>query len=175
MSIDVVTYLRNLASPDPYDERPTPHAKELYQAADEIETLRKQLRTEKDSHLSTGHTIGAKAQILFLELAAMTQERDWLDHKSKCLEMERASQESYLTECQAREHQLRAALGEIAWSNDMTWKNDRANAALHAPQDDTALRQWGAKLLREMADTYGYDLLPSDLRRKADELMEGKK
>lgn len=78
MSIDVVTYLRNLASPDPYDERPTPHAKELYQAADEIETLRKQLRTEKDSHLSTGHTIGAKAQILFLELAALTKERDEL-------------------------------------------------------------------------------------------------
>ena len=70
MSIDVVTYLRNLASPDPYDERPTPHAKELYQAADEIETLRKQLRTEKDSHLSTGHTMGAKAQSLFLDLAA---------------------------------------------------------------------------------------------------------
>lgn len=50
--------------------------------------------------------------------------------------------------------------------------------ALSLPQDDTALNQWGAKLLREMADEYRdvheLDVIPLvDLRRKADEL-EGK-
>ncbi len=149
MSIDVVTYLRNLASPDPYDERPTPHAKELYQAADEIETLRKQLRTEKDSHLSTGHTIGAKAQILFLELAAS----------------------------QAREQQLREGLVKvaIAWSSNGRYDFLLVNGVLESTStDDTALKAWGAKLLREMAQSMLSGKDANLLIRKADEL-EGKK
>ncbi len=44
------------------------------------------------------------------QVAALTKERDWLNHKSKCLEMERASQEEYLAASQAREAKLREAL-----------------------------------------------------------------
>ena len=36
---ETITLLRNLAGPDPYDERPTKHAKLLYKAADLIERL----------------------------------------------------------------------------------------------------------------------------------------
>lgn len=152
MSIDVVTYLRNLASPDPYDERPTPHAKELYQAADEIETLRKQLRTEKDSHLSTGHTIGAKAQSLFLELAT-----------SQAYSQQLRDALRTLASCTAREGAYGRALQKTI------------SEALTLPQDDTALRQWGAKLLREMAQmVWGANDPGYFLKRKADEL-EGKK
>jgi len=125
------------------------------------------------------------------QLAAMTQERDWLDHKSKCLEMERASQESYLTECQAREQQLREALSTARYLYQYSQKigtpeqagrysreheehHDEAGILLSLPQDDTALRQWGAKLLREIADNCHYDRDADMLRRKADEL-ENKK
>jgi hypothetical protein len=106
----------------------------------------------------------------------LVQERDqWKQLAANCELVEEQVSSSYqLAASQAREQQLRAALGEIAWSNDMTWKNDRANAALHAPQDDTALRQWGAKLLRNMADECHYDRDGEMLRRKADEL-ENKK
>jgi hypothetical protein len=50
----------------------------------------------------------------------MTKERDWLNHKSKCLEMERVSQEEYLAAAQAQVAQLKTALQEIvdcpAWA-----------------------------------------------------------
>ena len=36
---ETITLLRNLAGPDPYDERPTMHADLLYKAADLIERL----------------------------------------------------------------------------------------------------------------------------------------
>lgn len=80
-------------------------------------------------------------------------------------------------EGQAREQQLREALETIKrCSPDGDWP-DEFNA-LSLPQDDTALRQWGAKLLRDLV----YNRLEglcnesgmSELLRKADELEAGK-
>ena len=45
---------------------------------------------------------------------------------------------------------------------------------LSLPQDDTALRQWGAKLLREMAEECHYDRDAEYMRWKADKMEAGK-
>ena len=41
-----------------------------------VERLVQELRQEKDSHLATGHTLGAKLQKLTEQLAAMTRKAD---------------------------------------------------------------------------------------------------
>jgi hypothetical protein len=77
-------------------------------------------------------------------------------------------------EGQAREQQLLEALEYYAsfdYSDDSCPVAEDAQQALALPQDDTALRQWGAKLLREVAKggcTHVHVL------RKADELEAGK-
>lgn len=118
------------------------------------------------------------------DLAAMTQERDWLDHKSKCLEMERRSQEKYLAEGQAREQQLRDELGNI-WkaytvyvsNGGGSWRRHVEDAICEAkktvsalPSDDTCLKQWGAKLLRGVADEMPVVGAHTFIRRKATKL-----
>lgn len=81
-----------------------------------------------------------------------------------------------LAASQAREQQLREVLlylgKEISEGQGVCIET--VVEALFSPQDDTALRQWGAKLLREMVDqvVLGFG---DYLRRKADELIEGKK
>ncbi len=124
--MDIVNFLRNLASPDPYDERPVMHSKELYAAADEIATLR------------------AKVEEL-------TQE---LDHWKACHTtsvMMNADAAKQLAASQAREQQLREALKKIA-DTQGAWgpfpeKNEQWRAmvvvvsreALALPHDDSAL------------------------------------
>lgn len=93
-----------------------------------------------------------------------------------------------LAASQAREQQLREALERIKnpdnWGEDGCWNSDSypdeiADINLSLPQDDTALRQWGAKLLREMADEIlrmvDYDPAAGFLQGKADELERGEK
>jgi len=102
------------------------------------------------------------------ELAAMTQERDMFEKVSDIRLNELAAS-------QAREQQLREALEKVMRSENR-WP-DYVIDALALPQDDTALREWGAKLLREMAGAphcKGNLFVRDELRRKADELMEGK-
>lgn len=80
--------------------------------------------------------------------------------------------QAQLAASQAREQQLREAL-EIC-KKEMQgdkWDSLYIDGVLSLPQDYTALRQWGAKLLREVAKggcTHVHVL------RKADELREGK-
>jgi hypothetical protein len=118
------------------------------------------------------------------QLAAMTQERD----SAKTLaifysELAAASQ--------AREQQLREALKYLE-GNELDSDNCAsievaskrvariARDALALPQDNTALKAWGVKLLRKMADEFEKAFAEGALnpwirlRRKADEL-EGKK
>jgi hypothetical protein len=82
------------------------------------------------------------------QLTAMTKGRDWLNHKSKCLEMERVSQEDYITAAQAHAAQLREALETISdeenWGEDGCWESSSypdeiANEALATPTDTSAL------------------------------------
>jgi hypothetical protein len=85
-------------------------------------------------------------------LAAMTAERDSFRQSLADMYDERTAR---LEEAQAREQQLREALEEvqkIAKLNASTWgqwMRDHATTALALPHDDTALRQYGAKLLQK--------------------------
>jgi len=96
-------------------------------------------------------------------------------------------------EGQAREQQLREALelvkrdarhyiphyafgdNEAACEMNRLLENIEGygDEALALPQDDTALRQWGAKLLRDLADKGWPAWDADDLRLKADELEAG--
>lgn len=81
-----------------------------------------------------------------------------------------------LAASQAREQQLREGLTKvaIAWSSNGRYDFLLVNGILESTStDDTALRQWGAKLLRNMADECHYDRDGEMLCRKADELEEG--
>jgi hypothetical protein len=78
----------------------------------------------------------------------MTKGRDWLNHKSKCLEMERVSQEDYITAAQAQVAQFREALETISdeenWGEDGCWESSSypdeiAMEALALPSDTAAL------------------------------------
>ena len=76
-----------------------------------------------------------------------------------------------LATSQAREQQLREALGHysnIGFGGIAC--EHHAREALAIQQDNTALRQWGAKLLREMADKKVSIPCIEMLYRKADEL-----
>jgi uncharacterized coiled-coil protein SlyX len=64
-----------------------------------------------DTEIEEGYTA---FEHLRLALVKALNERDWFNHKSKCLEMERVSQEEYITAAQAQVAQLREALEKIA-------------------------------------------------------------
>ncbi len=120
---------------------------------------------------------------MYKALAAMTQERDeavgfWQGSDAGWAETQRE-----LAASQAREQQLREALAEIA---SPIRQSDAAKAreydlviahkALALPQDDTALREQNAKLLRELVAhimANGCTSAVTQMSRKADEL-EGK-
>ena len=115
------------------------------------------------------------------QLAAMTQERDELKDRIIKLEDEEVVSFTDFAASQAREQQLREGLTKaaIAWSSNGRYDFLLVNGVLESTStDDTALRQWGAKLLREMAEICDrgadWELYGMILRRKADEL-EGKK
>ena len=81
-----------------------------------------------------------------------------------------------LAASQAREQQLREALEAMVLSaRGMNCGLKIADDALALSQDDTALRQWGAKLLRGMAEMDCFnDYMRERINRKADELEAGK-
>lgn len=87
------------------------------------------------------------------QLAAMTQERDIAKHNEQCTHNANKLMESQLFAAQAREQQLREALEEIRRHGieaPHPWAKEIATDALALPQDDSALREWGAKLLAEI-------------------------
>ena len=103
------------------------------------------------------------------QLAAMTQKADgFFDALQLAAKIN--------AEGQAREQQLREALYDL-WTKGEDCGG--ITMALALPQDDTALRQWGAKLLEESAnesEAEGWmSITLSALRRKATKLREGKK
>ncbi len=126
------------------------------------------------------------------KLSAMTKERDALeaDNKEILREWKEAarthnssmdSMYKALAASQAREQQLRDALetcdvGDTQFPDDTQfYDRKKVDDALALPHDDTALRQWGAKLLRGFANDYCWDAknrlyYRDELRRKADEL-----
>lgn len=122
------------------------------------------------------------------QLATMTQERNALKEKQDnfCMQYrmdcdeESKELEIKLLASQAYSQQLREALEKLArLGNEPLLGNSIGNRiaqeALALPQDDTALRQWGAKLLKEIergADS-AYKIM-CRVSRKVDEL-EGKK
>lgn len=140
----------------------------LYSAAT-VERL-VQERDDWQRQSSNNWTSAVKNGLL---LAAMTQERDqWKQLAANCeLAEEQVSSSYQLAASQAREQQLREVLlylgKEISEGQGVCIET--VVEALFSPQDDTALRQWGAKLLREMVDqvVLGFG---DYLRRKVDEL-----
>jgi len=115
------------------------------------------------------------------QLAAMTQERDAA--KTLAIFYSELAAASQAIEQQLREA-LESALPAIGYGYDAC----RCASALHTvqsaqfdvesalslPQDDTALKAWGAELLREIADGVIGVREEMILRRKADELEEKK-
>jgi hypothetical protein len=63
------------------------------------------------------------------QVAALTNGRDWFNHKSKCLEMERVSQEEYIAAAQLRVKSLHEAL----------WKAHGLLAKMNIPMISDAL------------------------------------
>ena len=128
------------------------------------------------------------------QLAIMRQERDELKKDELAKFAKVCVAEERLIEAQAREQQLREGLTKvaIAWSSNGRYDFLLVNGILESTStDDTALRQWGAKLLREMAaHAEAHIDYPTDqedidtnaalafhakhLLRKANELEEGK-
>lgn len=113
------------------------------------------------------------------QLAAMTQERDIAKHNEQCTHDANKRMSSQLFASQAREQQLREGLTKvaIAWSSNGRYDFLLVNGILESTStDDTALRQWGEKLLEGVSgmDCFN-DYMRERLRRKADELMENKK
>ena len=100
--------------------------------------------------------------ILSNKLAAMTKKADgFFDALQLAAKIN--------AEGQAREQQLREAL-----STCQCYSNKQIAAALSLPQDDTALKAWGEKLLREIADGCRDGIDRAWITSKADELMEEK-
>ena len=97
-------------------------------------------------------------------IAELEAERDWLNHKSKCLEMERVSQEDCITAAQARVKSLHEAL----------WKAHGLLAKMNIPMisdaldvvDDTAALD--ARLAQER-EKCAELLLRTDLKNLPDE------
>ena len=140
------------------------------------------------------------------QLAAITLERNQALYIAAFNKKEAEKQHDLCAAALAREQQLREALELVISHGDESLRNMSAEAIkagltnipvsaataeifqrsfihhqhckdlIALPQDETALRQWGAKLLREMADELGLCKLGCDeeLRRKSSEL-EGKK
>jgi len=99
------------------------------------------------------------------------QERETLAQQLLYSEQGKRNVSERLAASQAREQQLRRLLDKC-YPHPLV--SIEYNEILALPQDDTALRQWGAKLLREMATRMG---IASDYRilaDKADELEAGK-
>jgi hypothetical protein len=99
------------------------------------------------------------------QLATMTAERDRL----QTIDLDLQMSVQKLTASQAREQQLREALKEatttlFACRYSEIPLAEKCEAILALPHDDTALKQWGAKLLRDAVNRLGL-LRPSD--RKA--------
>ena len=110
------------------------------------------------------------------ELEALRRERDtfYMDYRMKC-DAETKALYGQLAASQAREQQLRELLYEVihAHSNHFDEVRYKIAGYLALPQDTTALKQYGAKLLRDAAGAAcGIDA--AMLSRMADEL-EGKK
>ena len=136
------------------------------EAAETIEALRR----ERDAEKEKARVLRVENNTVRMDLAAMTAERNELKANVWYL---KGVRDEKLAASQAREQQLREALEEMRYSH-----TDKAEAmyqaALALPHDDTALRQYGAKLLRQPAN---HMMVIEDSRillRMADEL-EGKK
>ena len=82
--------------------------------------------------------------------------------------------QAQLAASQALEAQLREALEKVLAQPAVALRT--ATKALALPQDDTALREWGAKLLEEMADEHyeKWSINHGILTAKAAELEAGK-
>ncbi len=110
-------------------------------------------------------TIDLDLQMAVQKLAAMTKKADdFFDALQLAAKIN--------AEGQAREQQLRDLMIRMRDKGDGEYWS-QMNEVLSIPCDDTALRQWGAKLLREMSGKV--DMLScEDLLRKAEELEEKK-
>lgn len=148
-------------------------------AADEIEALRRELAEwknacEQKTEIMQSHS--DERQELQRQVLALTQERDKLQKYSAELFAEHDEVKTELVESQAREQQLREALKfymkpPISQLNDHLVAASRLGvAALALPQDDTALRQYGVKLLLDAAENIGYPMSAIELRRMAEEM-----
>lgn len=124
------------------------------------------------------------------ELATITQERDdLLQARAICHECAKKIDEAagidlvglnrQLAASQSYAAQLQKVLEEVLpYAKRIEYSVDgtpdpiiKAIKVLALPQDDTALREWGAKLLEEIADNCHYDRDADMLRHKAAELM----
>lgn len=160
-------------------------------AADTIEALRRERDSNKrqaDSFFAQNGALNTKCVNLETQLAAMTQERDTLKEEyalCRKLLMDRTHDmtdaRDKLAAEQAYSKQLREAV--VAMADDgwlyhgpegMSKAQEKCYAAYNLPHTDEALRQWGAKLLRDAAaHSTCFDKMQffvSYLNRMADEL-----
>lgn len=106
------------------------------------------------------------------KLAAMTQERDQNDINYGLEKADHMRTEAQLAASQAYAQQLREALKFVRLTpEESAYWLTQLDAAIALPQDDTALREWGAKLLEEMRENCHYDRDADMLRHKTAELM----
>ena len=150
---------------------------------EQIEALRRQ----RDALAETVNAAEIASDVLVEQLAAMTAERD--DYSNRCLHLT-----VELTDCQQERDELDKLYGlQFNENNDLV-RERAANQAREQqlreevyirsgysrdvldkifPHDDTALRQYGAKLLRDTAKSLSGIYHPTaiaDLNRMADEL-----
>ena len=114
---------------------------------EEYEALRRELQHSQNKLKESGRTK------LREQLAAMTAERNG----AKTLAIMHCEQ---LIASQAREQQLREEMLRIAgycriWGGEAERARKLLEHYLNRPADDTALKQYGAKLLRDAAEWYG--------------------
>jgi hypothetical protein len=86
------------------------------------------------------------------------------------LEAERKALREQLAASQAYAERLREAIGILRLKTDPKYGIPIADKVLAIPNDDTALRQWGANLLQKAADAWCIDVSKERLHRFFDEL-----
>lgn len=135
----------------------------------DLEAQLASMTKERNHWREANRTSLAAGDILKEQLAAMTQERDIFEKVSDIRLNDLAASQAYAA-------QLREALEEVKRHGieaPYPWAKELAQEALTIPQDDTALREWGAKLLEEMAkECWSKGNATDFLRCKAAELRE---
>ena len=144
---------------------------------DTLELQVEALRRERDTfYMDYRMKCDAETKALYEHLAAMTAERDEARRTAEYWKSEHLAGNEQLAASQAREQQLREQVSDALngdWPAHLWVIRHKLTNILAIPHDDTTLKQYGAKILREwvahiMAN--GCTSAVTNMNRKADEL-----